>query len=330
MTAQLPGTTNEEELKRTSRILEMVLMIATAPERFSRKALAERFEIGERMITKDLTIIRHGLKLDLQRSQDGYYFGDTPNLPALQYSFPEALALLSAVQAAQQMAVAGNPDLAAAVARLRSLFPAEFAPLLQQVCKPTPVTAHGLHRQQMLMLLNRALLAQSKVNMIYETASRNGDVSERVVRPYAIMPYVRSWQLVAYCERRNAVLMFKLDRIQQASILTDHYQIPESFTLDSYMGGTWGAIRSDGGAAEDVQLHFDAQAGRWVAEEDWHPTQQVDHLENGSMLFRVNIVITPEFVKWVLYYGSQVKVIEPAHLRETVYAEHLRAAHLYR
>lgn len=65
------GTSNDEEIKRTSRILEMVLMIASAPERFSRKMLAERFDISERMVTKDLTVIRHGLKLDLQRSANG-------------------------------------------------------------------------------------------------------------------------------------------------------------------------------------------------------------------------------------------------------------------
>ncbi|MBK8048902.1 MAG: WYL domain-containing protein [Anaerolineales bacterium] len=330
MMDQLPGTTAAEELKRTSRIIEMVRMIANAPERYNRKALADRFEISERMIGKDLEVIRHGLKLPLLHSKQGYSFENTPHLPLLQYSFSEALALLSAVQAALQMAEIGSPDLAAAIARLEALFPAEFVPLLRQVSRPAPATAHGQHRQQMFILLNRALLGQNKVDMHYETASRGGDITERVVRPYAIMPYVRSWQLIAYCETRSAILMFKLDRIQEARILPERYVIPESFTVDGYMGNTWGALRSEHAKVDDVLLHFDAEAGRWVTEEAWHATQEVDHLEDGSVLFRVRIVVTPEFVKWVLRYGSQVKVIEPSHLREAVATEHKKAALLYR
>ena len=51
-----------EETKRTSRILEIVQIIATAPRRYLRRHLAHRFEVSERMIQKDLDVIRHGLK----------------------------------------------------------------------------------------------------------------------------------------------------------------------------------------------------------------------------------------------------------------------------
>jgi predicted DNA-binding transcriptional regulator YafY len=322
----------DEEIKRTSRVLQMLLLIASSPERYTRKQLADKFEIGERMVTKDLSILRHGLRLDLRRTPDGYYFAQTPSLPALVYSFSEALALLTAVQTAQQIPGMASPDLAAAVARLEALFPPEFLPLLRRAASGSDqavASQHSHHRQAMLNLLLRALVNQQKVEIIYETASRGGDVTQRVVRPYALMPYVRSWQLVAYCERRQAVLMFKVDRIQQARITASSYAIPESFNLHDYMGNTWGALRLPGGQEEEVQLLFNAEAGRWVAEEDWHPSQRVEHLEDGRVLFQVRVVITSEFVKWVLRYGSMVKVVEPSHLAETVRQEHRAAAAQY-
>lgn len=325
----LSGVTLEEETKRTARVLQMLLLIASSPERYTRKLLADRFEIGERMVTKDLTIIRHGLRLDLRRSADGYYFGATPSLPALQYSFAEALALLTAVQAAQQAPGIAGPDLAAAIARLEALFPAEFLPLLRRAAAPASQSEQGHHRQQMLGYVLRSLAELHKLEIVYETASRGGEVRERVVRPYAVMPYVRSWQLVAFCEWRQSVLMFKVDRIQQARVLPVTYTIPASFSLAEYMGGTWGVLRTPDGREEEVQLLFDAEAGRWVAEEAWHPTQWVDHLEDGRVLFQVRVVITNEFVKWILRYGRQVRVIEPAHLAETVRAEHWAAALQY-
>jgi predicted DNA-binding transcriptional regulator YafY len=181
----------------------------------------------------------------------------------------------------------------------------------------------------MLNLLLRALVNLQKIDILYETASRGGEISQRVVHPYAVMPYVRSWQLVAFCERRQAVLMFKVDRIQQVRILTEGYRIPQEFNLHNYMGPTWGVLREEGGEEVEVQLLFDAEAGRWVAEEQWHPSQRVEQLEDGRVLFAVQVAINAEFVKWVLRYGRQVKVLEPAALAIRVRAEHLAAAGQY-
>lgn len=321
---------HSEEMKRTSRILEIVQIVATAPQRYLRRDLAQRFEISERMIQKDLEIIRHGLKLPLWHSPKGYYFEEVPRLPALQYTFAEALALLLAVQAARQVSGVSSAELAAAVARLEALFPPEFTPLLRQAVGRPVITAQREHRQQMLILLNRALLEGRKVRLIYETRSRGGEVSERVIRPYHIMPYVRSWQLVAYCERREAVRMFKVDRIQEATLLDERYCIPADFDMDAYMGAGWGAMRSGTGEPVDVVLRFEPEAGQWVSEEYWHPSQKAEPQPDGYVIFRLHIAaITPEFVNWVLYYGSRVEVLEPAGLRERVAEEHRRAMGVY-
>ena len=318
-----------EETKRTSRILELVQIIAVAPRRYLRRDLAERFGVSERMIQKDLEVIRHGLKLRLSHSLEGYYFEEVPRLPALQYTLSEALVLLLAVQAARQVSGIGSGELGAAVARLEALFPPEFTPLLRQAVSQPVTTARREHRQQMLMLLNWALAQQRKVRMVYETRSREGAVTERVVRPYHLMPYVRSWQLIAYCEWRKAVRMFKVDRIREAGLLDERYRIPEDFDVDAYMGPAWGILRGEAGEPEDVVLRFDPQAGHWVSEESWGVPLQSEEQPDGSMLIRLNVAITPEFVNWLLYYGSRVDVLEPPELRERVADEHRRAATIH-
>ena len=45
------------------------------------------------------------------------------------------------------------------------------------------------------------------------------------------MPYVRSWQLIAYCHKRQAVIEFKVDRIRQADLLDEPYTMPVDFDL---------------------------------------------------------------------------------------------------
>jgi len=149
------------------------------------------------------------------------------------------------------------------------------------------------------------------------------------VRPYHIMPYVRSWQLIAHCERRGEVLMFKVDRIQEAMLLDERYSIPADFNLDAYLGAAWGIMRGEAGEPVDVMLRFEPKAGRWVTEEYWHSSQQAEEQPDGHVLFRLHMAVTPEFVNWLLYYGSRVEVLEPPGLREQVAEEHRRAAAVY-
>ena len=323
------STGRDEEIKRTARILQIIQLIAMRPRRLRAKGLAQHFEISERMIKKDLQIVRHGLRLSLCSSKQGYYFEETPQLPAVAYSFTEALALVQAAQVSRQVAGISSADLSAAVARLITLFPPEFRNLLQKLSHRPRITAEREHRQEMLQLLNRGLLEGRKLEIVYRTARRQGAISQRVVHPYHIMPYVRSWQLIAYCENRQDVIMFKVDRIQRAILLDETYEIADSFDPDQYMGSAWGVIRVENQPPDEVELRFAPDAGRWVAEEFWHKSQQVEYQEDGSVIFRLTIPITPEFVNWLLYYGSRVEVIKPDHLRATVVAEFRRAVEVY-
>lgn len=110
------GSGREEEIRRPSRILQIVHLIALRPGRYRARDLAQQFEISDRMVKKDLQIIRHGLRLALRPSRQGYYFEETPQLPAVAYSFTEALALVQAAQVSRQVAGISSADLAAAVA----------------------------------------------------------------------------------------------------------------------------------------------------------------------------------------------------------------------
>lgn len=320
-----------EENKRVARILQIVQMIATAPKRYKRKDVAAEFEISAEAIKKDIEVIRHGLRLTLKNERgSGYYFEDIPRLPSLNYTLTEALSLLVAVQAAQQISGVGSPELAAAIARLESLFPTQFRELFPSLKQQPILTAQREHRHEMLTLLNQAMVFRQKVEIVYETRSRGGSIGQRIVHPYQTMPYVRSWQLIAYCEKRDDILMFKIDRIHEATILPEtNYLLSNDYDPEEYLGNAWGVMRGVDAEVEEIVLHFDSMAGRWVAEEHWHKSQHVEILEDGSVIFRLHIAITPEFVNWLLYYGGRVEVMEPLHLRQQVAKEHLDAANLY-
>jgi predicted DNA-binding transcriptional regulator YafY len=324
--AQIPGQGRDNTIRRTARVLEIIQQIATRPHYWSRRTLADYHEIGERMIQKDLEIIRYRLGLSLQHEDGTYYFERLPQLPVATYSFSEALALLAAARAAQAIPGINSAELAAAIARLESLFPAGMGRLLRDALEKLPRRAVRAHRQEMLTLLHRALAERRQVRIRYVTASRGGEVKERVVEPYHIMPYGRSWHLIAYDHLRQEVIQFKVDRVQEAELLETTYTIPADFDIDTYLGDAWGLMRGAAREPERVVLLFEPEAGRWVAEEIWHKSQISEMLPDGRVLVKFYVGITPEMVNWLLYYGSRVQVLEPEWLREQVVEEHQRAA----
>lgn len=325
----IPNGGRDNQIRRTARILEIIQQIAKHPGRWSRKWLAEHHEISQRMITKDLEIIRIRLGLQTIHDGKGYSFVRLPQMPTATYSFSEAIALLTAARLAQAVPGVNSSELAAAIARLESIFPDELRPLLREATDQLPRYAVKSHRQSMLTLLHRAWMEQKQTRMYYATGSREGHVSERIVEPYHIMPYGRSWHLIAHDHKRNDILQFKVDRIQKAEILDTTYTIPDDFDLDGYLGTGWGLMRGSANEPEDVVLIFEPEAGRWVMEEQWHSSQESDELPDGRIQITFNVGITPEMVSWLLYYGKHLWVERPLWLRKEIYKAHKQAVEKY-
>lgn len=314
----------DNQIRRTARILEVIQQVAIKPQYWTRKRLAEHHQVSERMIQKDLEIIRLRLGLTMKTEGDGYYFTRLPKLPTTLFTFSEAIALLSAARAAQALPGVNSTELAVAITRLESIFPNEIQPLLKDTLDHLPRKAVKTHRQTMLTLFNRALYEQKQIEMVYQSQKAN-EGRVRVVDPYFILPYGRSWHVVAYDHLRQYVLQFKLDRVVTAELLESRYQRPVDFDIDEYLGDTWGLMRGAADKVETVELLFDKVAGRWVSEEHWHKSQEVTENEDGSFTVRFWVGVTPEMINWIMYYGARVKVLQPEWLRVRVAEEHGKA-----
>lgn len=321
----MPGERNTlsklPETTRVSRILEIIWNISRSPRTWTRRRLAEQFEVSERMITNDLEVIKHGLKFDLENDRGrGYYFARVPQLPSVSYSLSEALALVLAAQSARRIGGIPHADLSSAIARLSSVFPPEMRSLIERLDSGESGSAYE-HREEMLAICTQAVSGNRRLRITYAAASRDDEETTRVVDPYAVVPYVRSWHLIAYCHLRKDVRTFKLDRLRHAEETGQRFTPDPEFDVEEYLSSGWGLMRGMTEPAQDVELIFSPTSGRWVAEELWHSSQETAWLEDGRLCFRVHIQITPEFQRWVFRYGSEVTVVRPASLRQWVHDE---------
>lgn len=313
--SRLPETT------RIARVLDLVWHINAAPRHWTRKRLAERFEVSERSITSDLEIIKHRLHFDLQLERGkGYYFATVPQLPSVSYSINEALALILAARAARQFPGVPQQDLSLAITRLSSIIPTELRAMVDLVANDG-LGESDPHREEMLSRCMQAIAAGRSIELVYAAASANSQETRRTIDPYAVFAYDRSWQVVGYCHLRDDVRVFKVDRIRTASATGASFRRATDFDLETFLGAGWGLMRGLDLPVEEVILHFRPPASQWVIEERWHDSQQVSVLDDGRVEFRVTIQVTPEFQRWVFRYGRDVLVVAPTSLRDWMAAE---------
>jgi predicted DNA-binding transcriptional regulator YafY len=79
----------------------------------------------------------------------------------------------------------------------------------------------------------------------------------------------------------------------------------------------------------DVVVRFAPKVAARVQEARWHPSQSVRVDDDGSLVWRARVAGTIEVRLWVLQWGDDAEVLEPASLRDDVAATHRRAADRY-
>ena len=80
----------------------------------------------------------------------------------------------------------------------------------------------------------------------------------------------------------------------------------------------------------NVVLRFRADQAPYVAERQWHPSQELKWLPDGRVELTFSAGGTFEIVRWILGWGDAVEVMAPESLRESTREAHQRAAKQYK
>lgn len=72
------------------------------------------------------------------------------------------------------------------------------------------------------LILRKAINRKNKVKIKYY--SNDSGLNDRVIHPAEMFYYLEEWYVAAFCEKRNAIRLFKLNDIQEYEILDDKYE----------------------------------------------------------------------------------------------------------
>jgi len=157
-------------------------------------------------------------------------------------------------------------------------------------------------------LLKDAIDRRRTVDILYYSASRDAK-SSRHIDPCRLVNVGGHWYVAAHCHSAGAVRLFRLDRIETASLTGDTFDALDLPDLGSYEDGI---LYHPSPSDRVAQVRFSPRAARWAAEV-WPDSDSGRH-EDGSVTLSIPYAHETWLVKQLLPYGLDAKIIEPVEL----------------
>jgi len=177
---------------------------------------------------------------------------------------------------------------------------------------------------QVFSELFRAITERKRVLISYYSLSSR-QITERKVDPYHIYNFEGVWYFCGFCHLRGEIRDFALDRVQEVKMLEESFVRPPDFSPRDYLSQ---AFRMYRGEATQIRIRFDSYQAAWIKERIWHPTQEIEELPDGGIIF--TICGHPEEIKrWVIGYGAHAEILEPEYLRQEVEKEMEKLQEIY-
>lgn len=173
--------------------------------------------------------------------------------------------------------------------------------------------------------IHAAIIGRYKIELKY--FSLNTGESERVVHPYATITYEGALYFIAYCEKKEEIIQFKLSRIKDYKITDQKFERNKNFVLRDYLKGSFGMYR---GQSIKIKLKIQKPMSYIVSEKIWGDDQKVEWIENESIIFEAEFQGVTEIKSWILSMGSLAEVLEPDSLKEEIQNELIKSMNLYK
>ncbi|MEO6714914.1 MAG: YafY family protein [Mycobacteriales bacterium] len=309
---------------RLARLLSLIPYLVAHPG-VAVSEVASVFEIDEEQLRADLDLLfvcglpgyAPGDLIDVSYEGDRITVSNADEFSRpLRLSPDEALALV--VAARSLAAVPGLSEgeaLTRAIAKLEAALGPEVDPAAKRVTVLLDPEGETLRR------LRAALAEARRVHLRYHSAGRD-EVTERDVDPMRVLSVEGRWYLEGWCRRVEDVRLFRLDRILSADVLDLPAQVPVGVQPRDLSEGLYRPEPGDQAVVLDV-------TGRAVWISDYFPCDEVSDLPGGGR----RVTLRARDLHWlrrlILQMGSDVRVVEPASLREDVQAAALAALTAY-
>ena len=223
----------------TTRVLA-VLALLQAHGRMSGSELAQRIEVNIRTLRRYIIMLQDlGIPIESERGRNGAYLLSAGfKLPPMMFTNEEALALTVGLMSARRLNLADtNRAIESAFVKLERVMPVDLKSrvraLIETITLDQSIAPSTPPSEVILSAMSSAAQLQQRVHIQYHP--KEGEDTERDFDPYGLTYFLNRWYVVGFCQLRDDLRSFRLDRITQAKDVNMHFERPEGFDPLAHM-----------------------------------------------------------------------------------------------
>jgi predicted DNA-binding transcriptional regulator YafY len=298
----------------TSRVLS-VLELLQAYRQMSGPDLAARLEVDVRTIRRYIITLQDmGIPIEAEIGRyGGYALCPGFKLPPLMFTDDEVLALTLGLLLTRQTALTGmTSTVESALAKIERVLPfalrERFRALVEsmQLDRPPYKIDDIAIDGQLITTLSLACRNCRQVRLRYSTPD---DQTERTFDPYGVACLESYWYTVGYCHLREAIRVFRLDRIEALEPLDVAFVPPAAFDILDYLLTSFEAIPDRWTVEVLLDMPLE-QAHRRI------PRTYATLVQDGDQVrMRSSVGDLHEMARILIGLGCMVTILQPPELR---------------
>lgn len=183
--------------------------------------------------------------------------------------------------------------------------------------------------QPIFTTMVRSYIYRKRVALRYRPL--NGRAFETTFATYLLEPSAIGYAtyVIGYSSLPDALRAYKLERIEDAQMLSQGYRIPADFPGLEVLRNAWSIMMGD--TTVHVELRFSPRVCERVLETQWHPSQTVsdDPERPGHLRWRAAVADTTDMLPWIRGWGADCEVLGPPALRTEIERDARRLGEIY-
>ena len=146
------------------------------------------------------------------------------------------------------------------------------------------------------------------------------------LHPYAVKEFAKRWYLIAYCVERDGIRVYGLDRVRKLNTTSRGFKMIKGFDVEELFATSFGIYLPEG-KARIITFKVSEKDARFLRDLPLHKSQEELEHKDGYVTFNIFVCPDKNMIMEFCKYGSQIEVLSPADVRESV-AQELRTAAL--
>ena len=209
-------------MRKASRLFEIIQILRVARHPITAAQIAAQLEVTVRSIYRDIAELQ-AMRVPVEGGRGiGYILRPGFTLPPLMLTVEETEAIVLALALLERTGDTGLRQAARQVNRkIAAAVPAPLAATFSANALHAWGSSAPAPEAVDLAIVRRAIRDEQKLLLDYR--DELGRLTERIIRPIALIYYSQAATIVAWCELRQAIRNFRTDRVEHCDLADEAF-----------------------------------------------------------------------------------------------------------